>query len=456
MGLTESLAQFAARTKKEGIPPGVLKAAKRHFIDTLGVALGASKSAIAGILSKVVARREGGESSLWDGSGRAGAAEAAWVNGTLAHALDFDDGGVALTPMHPSSPVLPAVFALAEARALSGMDALCAYVVGVEVECKLANLASLRHYERGWHATSVLGALGSTAASSSLLNLAPERICHALGMAASMAGGLRANFGSMTKPLHAGEAARNGLLAALLAEKGFTANPAILEAENGFAHVFDLGESMARAEISDRLGKPFHLLSPGIAIKRFPSCTATHLCLEALFELRKLHRFLPDQIEKVECGLHELDFGVLVRPAKIETPEEARFSLEYVMAAAILDGELSLRHFTEASIQRENIQALMRRIGVYVPPELQGPESRKNRFGLVKIHLRDGSLVSRRATKIRGHPPHLLSDEEVDRKFLDCVIPVLGSEKAGTLLASLHELEKARHVGELFLPLSEL
>ena len=455
MGPTEAIAEFVVSTRADNIPSGVLRGAKRHVVDTLGVALGSSNSEIASILREVAKPSAEGEASFWTGSGKSSAADAAWVNGTLAHALDFDDGGVALTPMHPSAPVLPAVFALAETGDLSGLAALCAYTVGVEVECKLANLVSVKHYEHGWHTTAIVGALGAAAASSWLLELSAEKTCHALGIVSSMAGGVRANFGSMTKPLHAGQAARNGLLAALLAGKGFTANRAILEANKGVIEVFGLGDSVTGAEMRNRLGQPFHVLSPGVSIKRFPTCTATHLCLEAPLELRGSHHFRAEQIEKVECGLHKLDYEVLLRPENIRTPEQARFSLEFAVATAILDGEVSLRHFTGPSIQRADVQHLMTKIHVYVPAELRELESRQDRFGLVRVHLSDGSVVSQKATKIRGHPPLFLTEEEVDKKFYDCVVPVLGGAKAEDLLKTLRRIETVSSVREIFFLLAE-
>ncbi|MBI2359242.1 MAG: MmgE/PrpD family protein [Deltaproteobacteria bacterium] len=274
MGPTEAIVEFVTRTNADSIPPEVLGKAKHHVVDTLGVALASSHSAPSEILRGMVGGTGEGESSLWTGTGRSTPADAAWVNGTLAHALDFDDGGVALTPMHPSAPVLPAVLALAEARGLLGGDALRAYIVGVEVECKLATLISLEHYARGWHATAILGSLGSAVASAWLLRLPRENVCRALGIAASMAGGLQCNFGSMTKPLHAGQAARNGIVAALLAEKGFTANRGALEAEKGMIEVFGFGDSVTGPGMRAVLGQPFHFLSPGVSIKRFPTCTS--------------------------------------------------------------------------------------------------------------------------------------------------------------------------------------
>jgi 2-methylcitrate dehydratase PrpD len=450
MGPTQAIAEFATRTKAEENPPELYGRAKRHVVDTLGVALAASHSSISAILGEVVQGSAEGESSLWNGAGKSRAADAAWVNGALAHALDFDDGGVALTPMHPSAPVLPAVLALAESRNLSGGDSLCAYIVGVEVECKLASLISLEHYHRGWHSTAILGTLGAAVGSARLLRLAPEKLCHAIGIASSMAGGVQANFGSMTKPLHAGQAARNGVLAALLAEKGFTANPSPLEAEKGMIELFGFGDAVTGARMRDALGQPFHFLSPGVSLKRFPTCTSTHLCLEAVLALRRSHLLVPDQIAKVECAIHELDFRVLLRPDGIRTAEQARFSLEYAIAVAIRDGEISLRHFVGDVIQSNEHQGLMRRVRVFVPPELQDLESRANRFGDVKIYLTDGSVISHRATQIRGQPPLFLTEEEVDKKFLDCTDAIITRARAQKLLDILRRMEAVPNIREIF------
>ncbi len=449
MGPTEAIAEFVAHTRAENIPAEVYGRAKRHIVDTLGVALASSRGSISAILGEVIEGSADGESSLWSGRGKSKPADAAWVNGTLAHALDFDDGGVALTPMHPSAPVLPAVLALAEARNLSGMDALCAYIVGVEVECKLASLVSLEHYRRGWHSTAIIGTLGATSGSANLLRLGPEKICHALGIASSMAGGMQANFGSMTKPLHAGQAARNGVLAALLAARDFTANPAALEAEKGLSELFGFGDAVNGLRLREALGQPFHFSSPGVSLKRFPTCTATHLCLEALLALRSSNRLVLEQIEKVECGLHQADYRVLLRPDGIRTSEQARFSLEYAISVAIRDGEIGLRHFDEAVIQSAGLQRLMTKVHVFVHPELRELESKARRFGLVTITFSDGTVITHRATQIRGHPPLFLTDEEVEKKFFGCADMIIGRPRAQELLNTLRRIETVPTVREI-------
>ena len=444
MAPTESIAIFLAGTKAADIPAEVMTQAKRNVIDTLGVAIGGSRAAVARPLAQVYRAAEQGEAFLWDGSGRATALDAACVNGTFAHALDFDDGGVALTPMHPSSPVLPAVWALCEQRKGSGHDALAAYVLGLEVECKIVAAISLAHYDHGWHATGVLGALGAAAGASWLLQLPVERVRTALGIAASMTGGLRANFGTMTKPLHAGLAARNGLTAALLAEAGWSADQNILETKKGFFQVFGCGEV---DELN--LGKPFHFSSPGVSIKRFPTCSATHHCIEAMTALKQEHGLDADQLENIDCSVHAVSYQALRKNPEVTSAEQARFSLHFALAMVLLEGSVELKHFSPQTFSRLDVRALMQKVRVGIHPELQSLESKKQAFGQVDVCLKDGRRLSNRAVQVRGRAPLALEDSEVDAKFSGCVEPILGSEQTQKLLAALHELESKAELHDL-------
>ena len=444
MGPTENIADFIANTEPGDISSAVITPAKRHVIDTLGVALGGTQMALAQPLAKVLSREAHGESFLWDGSGRSNATDAAWVNGTLAHTLDFDDGGVALTPMHPSSPVLPAVWALCESANRSGRDALVAYILGVEVECKIATAISLAHYDHGWHSTAVLGAFGAAGAAGWLLGLKREEIRTAIGIAASMTGGLRANFGTMTKPLHAGLAARNGIMAARLAQAGWSANQNILETQKGFFDVFGC------APVGElKLGKPFHFESPGASLKRFPSCSATHHCIEALLALQQENHLSVDQIDTIHCGVNVISHQALRQEPRAATPEEARFSLHFTLSMVLLEGSVELKHFAPATLARDDVRACMQKIAVGVHPELQTLEAKKRDFGEVIVTLKDGRKLLRRATRVRGRAPHFLDDADVDGKFIGCAEPALGAEKAHGLLIALRGLETHNEIRSL-------
>jgi 2-methylcitrate dehydratase PrpD len=444
MGATEDIAAFIRDFGARELPQAVIAPAKRHMIDTIGVALGGTTMALAQPLAQVIARSPTGASFLWDGSGSTNAADAALVNGTLAHALDFDDGGVALTPMHPSSPVLPAVWALCESANRSGADALIAYILGVEVECKIASAISLAHYDHGWHSTAVLGAFGAVAAASRLLDLSSGQLRTALGIAASMTGGLRANFGTMTKPLHAGLAARNGIIAARLAQAGWSAHQNILETQKGFFDVFGCGPV---GELN--LGRPFHFESPGASLKRFPSCSATHHCIEALLALNQEHKLRPEQIKSIECGVNVISHQALRKEPHAASPEEARFSLHFTLSMVLLEGSVELKHFVPANFSRDDVRACMEKIRVAVHPELQTLEAKKNDFGEVILTLKDGRKLSHRATRVRGRSPQFLDDTDVDGKFIGCAEPAIGAERARKLLGALRCLEMHSEIRSL-------
>jgi 2-methylcitrate dehydratase PrpD len=444
MGTTEAITSFLSATRTEDIPGEVLALAKRGVIDTLGVAIGAASHPVADILTKTFPPAAAGEAFLWNGRGKTSVLDAALSNGTLAHTLDFDDGGVALTPMHPSSPVLAAVWALGESRGLAGREILAAYALGVEVECKLASAVSLTHYDHGWHTTAVIGSFGAAAGAGWLLGLNAEQSRTALGIAASMTGGLRANFGTMTKPLHAGLAARNGLMAARLAQEGWSANQNILETKKGFFEVFECGEV---GELN--LGKPFHFQSPGVSIKRFPSCSATHHCIEAMIALRRDHVLRAEQIDKVECRVHAVSYQALRKEPVVATAEQGRFSLHFTTALVLLEGSVELKHFTPETFGRKDIQELMGKVTVAVHPELETLESKKKAFGQVDVRLKDGRLLSHRATQVRGRAPLALTDDDVDAKFIGCAEPALGELKAQELLAALRRLESQKKIQTL-------
>jgi 2-methylcitrate dehydratase PrpD len=437
MSASQAIGDFIAGTKAQDIPAPVFASAKRNLIDTLGVAIGAAGSNVDMALRKLASANAPGDALLWNGHARTAAIDAAWMNGALAHALDFDDGGVALTPMHPSSPVLPAVWALAERDRRSGKDLLAAYLLGVEVECKLTGAASLSHYDRGWHATATMGTFGAATGAGWLLDLSAEQMRMAVGIATSMAGGLQSNFGTMTKPLHAGLAARNGVMAAELARAGWSANPNALEAKRGFVEIFDCGDL---AEL--KLGQPFHFQSPGVSLKRFPSCSATHHCIEAMFALKRDHDLRTDQIDAIECRVHALSYQALRKEPEAATAEAARFSLHFTMALVLLENGVELKHFLPQTRDREDIRAVMRKVRVAIHPELESLESKKKVFGEVAVRLKDGRVLTQRATQVRGRAPLALTDADVEEKFLGCTEPTLGLARAQELLSKLNRMEE--------------
>jgi 2-methylcitrate dehydratase PrpD len=443
MGVTEKLAQFAVGIDYDSLPEGVVTAAKRAALDTLAVAIaGCGEEAAAIITAHVRELGAAGEAGVVGSGFQTAVSEAALANGTLAHALDYDDVSTSMLG-HPSAPLLPAVLALAEKTGASGKDVIVALVVGFEVECKVGSAIGPSHYARGWHPTATLGTLGAAAACAKLLRSDLGATRAALGIATSLAGGTRQNFGTMSKPLHAGIAARNGVMAASLAAKGFTADASIIEAPLGFLHLFGVGDHRAEKAVAS-LGQPFDIISPGISVKLYPCCYATHRAVDAALQLRKETDIEPRRIARVEARVSRGTAIPLIhhRP---QTGLEAKFSMEYCLAAALLDGRINLASFSDEAAQRPQAQELLRRVEMVEGEEGQpivGPAT-------VTVILDDGSQHSRHVETPRGDPKAPLTWEELVAKYKDCAAGILPDAATARSAAIIADLEAATDVGEL-------
>jgi 2-methylcitrate dehydratase PrpD len=439
MEATERIAHFVAETRLETLSAEVVTAAKRAVLDTLGVTLaGAGEEGSRLLLDALSATAEAGAASIFGTDLRASASQAALANGALGHALDFDDVNVSMRG-HPSIPVLPAVLAVAEASGSDGAAVLAAFVVGFEVECKLGRALGASSYARGWHATSVAGALGAAAACANLLRLGAARTRNALGIASSMACGTRQNFGTMTKPLHAGLAARAGVEAADLAARGFTAAPDILEAPMGFGVLFSPGDDWRPERIGDP-GKPWDILSPGINVKQYPCCYMTHQALDATLAATERRPRDAAEVESIEVRVSPGSTSALIhhRPT---SGLEGKFSMEYCVAAAVLDGEVRLRTFDEDQVQRPAAQELLRRVSVVHPPEAKAWSSPSTR---VTVRLRDASPLRAEVTRERGSPGDPLSWDELVEKYRDCARRALPEQQVDRSLELIAALPESR------------
>ncbi len=433
---TRRLATFVAETTWENLPEDARNASKQAIADCIGGALAATgeppvKAAIGMI------QGETGKAVVWGGSLRSGERNAALVNGTMAHAHDIDDTNESMRG-HPSAPVVPAAFAVGGAG--SGRALITAYAVGVEVEAKLGRAMNMEHYERGWHTTSTLGSVGAAAAVASLLQLDPERCANALSIAASTACGLRANFGTMTKPLHSGLAAQNGVLAARLAAGGLTANPAAIEAAEGFFDLF-CGMGNVRAERAlDGLGAPFDVVEPGIIYKLYPTCSLTHHVLDLLLAGIANGAIDPDAIERVNCGIGYRCEKTLPyhRP---DTGLEGKFSMEYCIAAALHYRKVGFEEFADEAVRAPEIAALYPRLNIYIHPELRERDSVFNDFADIEVVHRDGRVFHERLYKPKGHPTNPLSWHDLESKFRQCADPTIGATAAARIWEGLRDLE---------------
>jgi 2-methylcitrate dehydratase PrpD len=439
-GTLGALAHFAVAAT----PPPLARArAATAFLDTIGVTLaGASEPAGRGV-QQVVAANGGDSCTVLGTTIRVSAADAALANGTAAHALDYDDMCF-VSLAHPSAPLVSALLAAGELTGASGSALADAYAIGFEIEARLGRVMNPRHYQRGWHCTSTLGALGSAAAVSRLLGLDARITGHAIAIAASEASGLKENFGTMVKPLHAGLAARDGVLAALLARSGITASERALDGPQGFLRAMDSERDDLEREATD-LGVRWEIIDTGITVKLYPSCAATHPALDAILTLRRREGFTADTVEAVEVDVDRITPTVLLydRPT---SGLEAKFSMPYCAAAAVVDGRVGIDTFDTARLRDSRLTALMPRITMKVDPAL-GIDRPALTQARVCISLADGRALAQGANGARGYPENPASDAELSDKFLACArrtIPASAAEMALRQLRQFDQLDDVR------------
>src|SRR6266542_3439903 len=444
----EQLAAYATGESFDKLPAATVRAARLAILDTLGVMLAGSaeQTAVRG-RALIEHRRGAAEASVIGTPLRACVEDAAFANGIAAHALDYDDVQQSLSG-HPSAPILPAVLAVAERQRVSGAALLAAFVAGVEVEAKLGRALNPVHYETGWHATSTLGVIGAAASAAKLLGLPAERTAHALAIAASMASGITANFGTDCKPLHVGHAARCGIEAALLAEAGFTGNPRALEHVDGFGATYGVGSPPAWDLVTAGLGAPHDLVDPGVGVKRFPACASTHQALDATLALAEEYAIDAKAVVAVECGVSYMAPRQLIYD-QAETGLQGKFSMPYCVAVALLDSTVGLAQFAEERVRHADVQTLMPKVRMFVHPEQTTRQSLPTRFTEVAIRLDDGRQLERRVRQAKGQPQNPLTDVELTTKFHDCAARVLPRERAESVLATVRALETAPDVGGL-------
>ena len=444
MGTTEQIARFIVETSYTSIPAEAVRLAKDAVLDALGVTLAGSVETAGKIIGQYVREVGGSPQAGVIGHGfKSSVPQAALANGTMAHALDYDDV-LGLMSGHPTVPVLPVVLAVAEMHHRPGRDFLEAYIVGVEVEARIGAGIGHHHYAVGWHSTATLGTLGAAAAAAKMLGLGATETRMALGIAASEAGGLRQNFGTMTKPFHAGNAAKNGIVAAMLAQKGFTADENILENPFGFCSVLGGEGEYDLALMTKSPGNPFAIVEPGLEMKPYPCCRLTHRCIDAILHLVEEYHPAAEEVTEVECQTSPSIPQVLIhhRP---RTPLEGKFSMEYCMARALLDEEIRMAQFTEAKVLDPRAQELLQRVKYVHPETVEG-----QRFPeVVTVRLRDGRQHCHEVLIAKGAPENPLTPEELMAKYRDCARLVLPPEATERSLELVSHLEDVRDLAEL-------
>lgn len=445
-GLTASLGRFAAGLRFSGIPREGVERAKASILDAIGCTLAGATTHEAEPVRRM-AQADGGApvSAVLGTDLRLPPAAAAIVNATAGHALDYDDSS---PPMigHPSAVLSAALLALGEREAASGEALVTAYVAGLEAAARLGRHLNPSHYAAGWHATATLGTLGAAAGCANLLGLDEKGVRTAVGIAASSASGIRRNFGSMVKPLHAGFAARNGVIAAELARLGHTADLDILEGERGFVDVFGGETAPDLAGVSFDAGQPLEIVASGVGIKRYACCGCTHSALDALLALRAEHRPDPARVAKIDVTMNALVPDILVhhRP---ESPAQAKFSMEYCLAVGLVDGDCGIAQFTDERVADPAVRRLLERVTPRVDESI--PYRNGVYPGTVTIEMSDGRRYQRHADEAKGHPDFPLALAELRAKFLDCAALALPRARAEAAFEALAGLESVRDLRAL-------
>jgi 2-methylcitrate dehydratase PrpD len=451
MTLLQQIAEKIVAIRYEDLPVEAVYWAKSAILDTVGVTLAGSREECARIVEHVLAAEGagGGACLVFGGDRRAPPLVAALINGTAAHALDFDDVSNSLGG-HPSAPIVPALFALTDYRdcaekPIGGKAFIAAYVAGFETETRIARGVHFHHYEKGWHPTATLGVFGATAACCHLIGLPAVKTAQALAIAASFASGIKANFGTMTKPLHVGHTARNGLFAAILAESGYTANDGAMEHGQGFLMVFNgAGNFDAEAMLKD-WGNPYDVVRPGPGFKQYPCCGSTHPPLDALLALRSEHAMPADRVVRIDSWTHPRRLAHTNRPDP-KSGLDAKFSVQYCLARAALQGQIRLEDFEGDAHDDPTVRALISR--VHAAPHPDAGTANEEALGAeVRVTFDTGEVITKKVSGALGRgPDNPLPQGALAMKFVNCASRALPPASVTRVQHMLETLETAPSV----------
>lgn len=416
MGLTADLAAFVAALDPARVPAEARRTVRRGIADCIGVLFAGRDEPVVGHALSLAQLSAQDEASVLVDRGVASAPDAALVNATAAHALDYDDTGL---DGHPSVVLAPAVLAEGERLGATWAEVIAAYVAGYEVWAELIGRDADKHHGKGWHPTAVFGTVACAAAGARLRGLPADQCAHALGTAASMAGGLVANFGSMTKPLQVGLAARHGLLAAGLAARGLTAAPDALESPRGFLAALSPA-GRVRLDGPVAAAAPWQIVHQGLNIKRYPVCYALHRAVDAALALRPRLLGRLGEIEHITITMGRLQAAML-RASRPVTGLDAKFSAEYALACALLRGQLGLADLRDDAVNASDVQALLRRVQVQAVDLQDAEEPLFSPADLLQVQLRDGTrLDAEPVHRALGHASRPIDDAALQAKFTDC------------------------------------
>lgn len=450
--LSRGLAEFITTAEVANAGPEATDMAKRVIADTVAVIMSGAGSDLAGPVLDHARRMGPGSVPLLGTDETASAPMAALVGGTFGAALDFDDV-LSMMPGHPAAVIMPALISQLHEAPLSGRAFIDAYLIGLEAGSKLSQGVGIRHYQRGFHTTGTIAIFCAVGALARRFGLTVDQTRMAMSLAASTASGLQANFGTMTKPFHSGWAAQSALVAVDLVRAGFTASLSALEDKGGYLSAYGTEESDA-GKVLPLLGKPWTIVSPGITLKKFPACYATHRAIAAVGEIEEEVGPLLEQVETLTCRVVP---GALL-PLRFNRPRtglEGKFSMPYGLAVAMLDRQLTIASFEDPAVLRPEIQALYDRIEVIEDeacgaedPDYDKKSAGTRGFVLVEALLKDGRRVSRRVDIAPGHPKRPLTWDDLNRKFLDCAASCgVDAGVAQEVFDALRRLETLTDVG---------
>ena len=454
-GCTRAVVEFVTTARLDRFPPEAVTQAKRCLIDGFAVMLAGSTAHGSAIVRQYIRTvgAKGGSSILGRERMTAPAAQAALANGASGHAMDFDDTQLSTTPdrtygllTHPTVPALASTLAVAEEHRASGAAFLEAFLTGFEVECKIAEAIDPDHYRRGFHSTATAGTFAGAAGTSRLLKLDAAHTAHAIGIAASCAAGLRVNFGSMTKPLHAGRAAENGIVAAMLAAAGFTAGEDGLDGRWGYFQV--LGGGAEPHRIIGALGQPHSIVTPGVSVKPYPCGSLSHPSMDAMLKLVVDHNVQPDQIKaiRLKAGSNILE-PLRYKTAKTEL--EAKFCVPFLLGVIALRRKAGIQEFTDEFVASAPIQQMMTKVSTVFDPKIEAMGFDTIR-SIVEVDLLDGrALVQPSDSRYRGSPAWPFTMAELRERFADCAAPVLSKDRIQRALEQIESIETLKDIREL-------
>jgi 2-methylcitrate dehydratase PrpD len=444
MDVTRTLARYVVNSKLSDIPESVKREGVRSILNWLGCAVGAARhEAVESALAALLPFAGRAQASVFGREDRTDILHAALMNGITSHVFDFDDTHLP-TIIHPSGPVASAIFALAEHQPVGGAELLHAFILGVEVECRIGNAVYPNHYDVGWHITGTTGVFGAAAASGKLLGLDEQQMLWALGIAGTQSSGFREMFGTHCKSLHPGKAAQNGLAAALLAQKNFTSSNQVLEAKRGFANVMSTKQDYTR--ITEGLGKSFEVTLN--SYKPFACGIVIHPAIDGCVQLKKEHGLTGGEIEKVELTVAPL---VLELTGK-RTPQvglEGKFSVFHSCAVALLDGAAGEKQYSDERVRDPKVVALRDRVQATIDPKLRDDEVH------VRVTLKDGRVLTKYVEHAVGSKEVPMTNAQLEEKFRGLADDILGAEQSARLLAlawRIEELPDATEICRLAVP----